>query len=447
MFHPVFASSPQGAITDSKSKEDMSRDNRVGRDVEALASGKFSVTTKDSLPRQALSDARLSKPRELMETMPQSTGMDIDACFAIIIGQVASLAARNMASNYDLGAAVNETTPLQSARSNHPFDWPARRKWIYTFLAGLTMFNASFASTAVNGAGTRIVKQYGLSQEEMVFITGSFIGGCVAGPIVWAPLSEMYGRRPVGLTSMLLYSITNIGCALAPSKFVLFSSRFLAGACASSAFSNAAAVITDLFAPPLRSRPMIVASLAPLLGPCFGPLFGALVSTDLRWPFVFWVLGAIGLVLEVVLFCVPETYQPVIEARTNTKNRARSSATWRQRFRVFVLINLGRPINMMCREPIVVCATFYLSLFFSLMYLFFVSWPLIFGPPGIYRLDTIHTGITFLPMAVGGIMAAVLLPCCDRYYRKRDKAAGSLVPEARLLPTFFVAPLVAAGLL
>ncbi|EST08266.2 Major facilitator superfamily [Kalmanozyma brasiliensis GHG001] len=373
--------------------------------------------------------------------------MDIDACFAIIIGQVASLAARNMASNHDLGAAVNETTPLQFARSNHPFDWPARHKWIYTFLVGLTMFNASFASTAVNGAGTRIVKQYGLSREEMVFITGSFIGGCVAGPIVWAPLSEMYGRRPVGLASMVLYSITNIGCALAPSKFVLFSSRFLAGACASSAFSNAAAVITDLFPPPLRSRPMIVASLAPLLGPCFGPLFGALISTDLRWPFVFWVLGAVGLVLEGVLFCVPETYQPVIDARMNTTARAPSSATWRQRIRIFVLINLGRPINMMCREPIVVCATFYLSLFFSLMYLFFVSWPLIFGPPGIYRLDTVYTGITFLPMAVGGILAAALLPLCDRYYRKRDMAAGTLVPEARLLPTFFVAPLVAVGLL
>ncbi len=82
---------------------------------------------------------------------------------------------------------------------------------------------------------------------------------------------------------------------------------FLGSAFASSAFSNAAAVITDLFAPPDRARPMIVASLAPLLGPCFGPLFGALVSSELRWPFVFWLLGAIGLLFTAALFCVPET--------------------------------------------------------------------------------------------------------------------------------------------
>lgn len=106
-------------------------------------------------------------------------------------------------------------------------------------------------------------------------------------------------------------------------------------------------------------------------------------------------------------------------------------------------------------------------------YVFFASWPLIFGPPGIYKLDTIHSkplprliktkyvvftdllgdewlcsaGLTFLPMGLGGISAAALLPLCERYYLRRSQAAGEAVPEARLLPTFFVGPLVAFGLL
>ncbi|SJX65510.1 related to TPO3-Polyamine transport protein [Sporisorium reilianum f. sp. reilianum] len=379
---------------------------------------------------------------------PLPVRLDPQACFTLIVGQVASLFDAAQAPQADEAALASEATPLQPATAADPTAWSTRRKWVFTLLVGFTMFNGSFASTAPNGAGVHMVQQFGLSNEEMVFIATSFVGGCVAGPIIWAPLSEIHGRRLVFLISTLLYSLTNIGCALAPTKSVLFTCRFLAGICASSAFSNAAAVITDLFAPPDRSGPMIVASLAPLLGPCFGPLFGAGVSLNLRWPFVFWLLGAIGLALEAVLFCVPETYAPVIAARTKPKETVPAHVTsWRQKTRTFFLVNLGRPINMMCREPIVMCATFYLSFFFALMYIFFASWPLIFGPPGIYRLDAIHTGITFLPMGVGGALAAVWLAMCDRPRIRARRPANGPVPEAKLIPTFLVAPLVAAGLL
>lgn len=277
---------------------------------------------------------------------PQLAAMDPQTCFALIVGQVATLYEASLARTQTPDVAVSEVTPLQAPTSFDPTAWSTRRKWIYTFLVSLTMFNASFASTAPNGAGTHMVQQYGLSNEEMVFIATSFVGGCVAGPIVWAPLSEVYGRRLVFLTSTLFYIITNIGCALAPSKAVLFSCRFLAGAFASSAFSNAAAVITDLYPPADRAKPMIVASLAPLLGPCFGPLFGAGISLHLRWPFVFWLLGAIGLLLEAALFCVPETYVPVISARHEQKQSIRSQGSWKHRARIFLIVNLGRPVSI-----------------------------------------------------------------------------------------------------
>lgn len=271
--------------------------------------------------------------------------LDAQTCFAIVMGQVASVFEAAQARADTSRVAQNEATPLQAPTTVEPKPWSNARRWLYTVFVGLTMFNGSFASTAPNGAGTYMVQQYDLSNEEMVFIATSFVGGCVAGPILWAPLSEIYGRRIVFLTSNLLYTITNIGCALAPSKTVLFSCRFLAGAFASSAFSNAAAVITDLFAPVDRARPMIVASLAPLLGPCFGPLFGSVVSLKLRWPFVFWILGAIGLLLEMMLFLVPETYMPVITRRDKCTESVHSSVTRREHIRNFFVLNLGRPVS------------------------------------------------------------------------------------------------------
>ncbi|SNX86730.1 related to TPO3 - Polyamine transport protein [Melanopsichium pennsylvanicum] len=389
-----------------------------------------------------------SRANDGVTTRPYTINMQIQACFTLVVAQFASLLDKSRSRSESQNAATNYATPSQALAACDPTAWSSRRKWIYTILVGLTMFNGSFASTAPNGAGIRIVHQYGLSNEELVFVAASFVGGCVAGPLFWAPLSEIYGRRIVTLTSTLLYALSNIGCALAPNKATLFSCRMLAGAFASSAFSNAAAVITDLFPPADRAKPMIVASLAPLLGPCFGPLFGAVISRSLGWPFVFWLLGAIGLILEAALFCLPETYLPVISARYGPKESIASTHPyWKQKVRTFLIINLGRPINMMFREPIVICATFYLSFFFALMYVFFASWPLIFGPPGIYKLDSVHTSITFLPMGLGGAIAAALLPLCERYYVFKCRSAGGPVPEARLLPTFFVAPLVATGLL
>jgi hypothetical protein len=56
-------------------------------------------------------------------------------------------------------------------------------------------------------------------------------------------------------------------------------------------------------------------------------------------------------------------------------------------------------------------------------------------------------GFTFLPLALGGVLAAPAMPFCDRFYVQRFRSARSHVPEARLLSTFLVSPLVAAGLL
>lgn len=272
-------------------------------------------------------------------------------CVAIISRQMLSLynAAQKGPDASENGAAkANQATPLKpTIDASDPTTWSARRKWSLTFLVGLTMFNGSFASTAPNGAGTGIVKQFDLSNEELAFIASSFIGGCVAGPVLWGPLSETWGRRPIFLTSTLLYSLTNIGCALAPTKGVLFPCRFAAGIFASSAFSNAAAVITDLFAPPHRASPMIVASLAPLLGPCFGPLFGSVVSLYLRWRFVFWLMGAFGLALEAALFFLPETYAPVLAARVKPKESTASAVSTRgQKIRAFLVANLARPVSI-----------------------------------------------------------------------------------------------------
>lgn len=308
-----------------------------------------------NISTDADSEGTSTKPNDELAANWPPTMSHFQACLTPIAGQAVALCDATRT-----GADTSRATPVQLSETmllkpriepSDPITWMSRRKWLLTFLVGFTMFNGSFASTAPNGAGIAIVKRFGLLPEELTLISSSFVGGCVAGPILWAPLSETYGRRPAFLISNWLYSLTNIGCALAPTKAVLFTFRFLAGVSASCAFSNAVAVVTDLFAPPHRTLPMIVMSLAPLLGPCFGPLFGSLISSLLHWPFVFWLMGALGLALQAALWLLPETYAPAISADIEPKETIASPfMTRRQRFRAFLVSNLIRPVSSLLQQ-------------------------------------------------------------------------------------------------
>lgn len=139
----------------------------------------------------------------------------------------------------------------------NPHNWARSTKWFYTALAGATMFNATFASTAPSGAAAKLAPRFELSQLEMVLVATVFVGGCVAGPVFWAPLSEMYGRKVTYLVSTALYTQMQFGCALAVNKGMLLAFRFFAGAFASSALTNAGGVITDMFPPMEQGKPMI----------------------------------------------------------------------------------------------------------------------------------------------------------------------------------------------
>ncbi len=126
--------------------------------------------------------------------------------------------------------------------------------------------------------------------------------------LAWGPVADRFGRRPVLLAGMALYTLASLLCTLAPDIRVLIAGRALQGACLAAAVVGARAMVRDLHEPQqgahVMSRAMtwlgLIAVLAPMLG---GQLAG-------RWG---WRadLGAVALIgLAIALFVlyrVPET--------------------------------------------------------------------------------------------------------------------------------------------
>lgn len=138
-----------------------------------------------------------------------------------------------------------------------------------------------------------------------------FLVGFAIGQIVYGPLSDRYGRRPVLLTGLALFAITSLGCMLATSIEWLIIARFGQALSACAAIVIARAIVRDMFRAEQAGRILslmgalmgIVPALAPILGGIIQPLFG--------WRAVFAAIALLACCTAVmVVLMLPETLPP-----------------------------------------------------------------------------------------------------------------------------------------
>jgi MFS family permease len=99
-----------------------------------------------------------------------------------------------------------------------------------------------------------------------------FVTGYAAGPLFWAPLSELYGRRLITNITNVLFLLTNLGAGTAPNLPLLIFMRFLGGFFSSACFVLGGGIINDIIPSEFQGKVMAVYSFGALLSPVFGPM-------------------------------------------------------------------------------------------------------------------------------------------------------------------------------
>lgn len=196
-----------------------------------------------------------------------------------------------------------------------PMKWSFARRTYITMCAVLLVVNATFASASPSGCLESIVEYFEVSTEAAGLTITLFLLGYCAGPLIFAPLSEFYGRRPIFYITFTAYIAFNFLCAFAPNFGSLLVGRFLTGTFVAAPLSNAPGVLADLWQPLERGNAMAGFALMVWAGPALGPItsgFLQLTKGPEGWKWSFYVLLMLSGFTAIFMFTIPETYRPVI---------------------------------------------------------------------------------------------------------------------------------------
>ena len=136
----------------------------------------------------------------------------------------------------------------------------------------------------------------------------AFLFGFAAGQIIWGPLSDRLGRRPVLLIGLGLFLVTTLICALAPSIEALIGARFAQALGASGPIVLGRAMVRDLYDGPRAGRELARMGMIMGLVPAVAPALGGVLQNAFGWRSTFIATLIVALaIMAVVVTILPET--------------------------------------------------------------------------------------------------------------------------------------------
>jgi MFS transporter, DHA1 family, multidrug resistance protein len=147
------------------------------------------------------------------------------------------------------------------------------------------------------------------ARPAQVQLTISFyLVGFALGQIVYGPISDRHGRKPILLAALALFSIAGLACAFASSIEVLIIARFLQAFGGSGAVVLARAIVRDLYSDARAGREFSLMGAIMAVAPTIAPLIGSVLQAAFSWHAIFVTLFALGSVAAVVVGgLLPET--------------------------------------------------------------------------------------------------------------------------------------------
>lgn len=253
------------------------------------------------------------------------------------------------------------------------------------------------------------------------------------GPLLLAPMSETFGRRPVFLANLIIFTLLQIPTALVKSLPALITLRTITGFFGSVGIANGGGTISDMFPANERATVLGFYLLGPLIGPSLGPFLGGMIISTMDWRWIIWILLIVSTILSIVVyFCLFETYGPmVLEQRKKQLQQKDPHVTYYvegaseeptlRKIKAVCPISLDewllpvltcpqnctRALQILFTQPIVLTMSIYQAIIFATMFTLYATFTNVWTSPP-YNFTKKQLALTYLAPAVGFIIAAIV---------------------------------------
>lgn len=328
----------------------------------------------------------------------------------------------------------------------NPKEWSNAFKWGITTLLAFMAFTVTFNCISPVPVATRIVADLSSGGEPSKYASVLLVTiwelGEAAGPLIIAPLSEIFGRYPVMRVSNTLFVMATIIAALSQTTPMFIFARALSGLTVSTNVLNPA-IIGDMFETDQNGSPMSLINLAPLIGGAVGPAISGAIAQSLNWRWGLWVAAILaGTGTTLFFFIFHETYKvPILKSRAEALKRTWSGSTISTinnnskndvNQRKEIAESIARPFLVFGSSGVLMAISLFGSVAFAHFYNVSTTLPNILEEA--YGLPPALTGASMIFFTIGSVVSVFFCNCyLDQIYvRLRASNNGIGEPEFRL---------------
>jgi MFS transporter, DHA1 family, multidrug resistance protein len=224
-----------------------------------------------------------------------------------------------------------------------------RPRWLLALMLAFLGTLGPFSIDTYLPAFAGIATSLGATPVEMQQTLSAYLFGFAVMNLFHGALADSFGRKPVILSGMVLFTLASAGCALSETIGQLVTFRALQGMSAGAGVVVARAIIRDMYPPVDAQRVMSQVTIYFGVAPAIAPIIGGLLFEHFHWHAIFWFLAVIGALLVTVnAVWLPETLHRSQRQPFNTRNLMRGYWQLGSNSKFFLLcLASGIPFNGM----------------------------------------------------------------------------------------------------
>ncbi|MCL2167960.1 MAG: MFS transporter, partial [Lentimicrobiaceae bacterium] len=173
---------------------------------------------------------------------------------------------------------------------------PNKVLWVLCMVS----FLVPFMGSSINLALPEIGKAFSFKAVTLTWISTAYLMTSAIFQIPFARLADLIGRKRVFEWGIFVFFFANFLAGFAPTGFIMILFRVIAGLGSAMMFGTNMAILTSIFPPEKRGKALGISSAVVYLSIAAGPFLGGMMTHYWGWQSIFFICGAVGLIIIVL---------------------------------------------------------------------------------------------------------------------------------------------------